>query len=67
MVFHSAFASLPKHKPGFWSDVAMAVGSRSAEECQRKYMEDPQGNGFQKHVTKKKPVNSKGKKNGKLL
>lgn len=62
---HCAFASLPKHKPGFWSDVAMAVGSRSAEECQRKYMEDPQGNGFQKHVTKKKPVNPKGQKNGK--
>ncbi|XP_036313923.1 mis18-binding protein 1 isoform X2 [Pipistrellus kuhlii] len=62
---HCAFASLPKHKPGFWSDVAMAVGSRSAEECQRKYMEDPQGNGFQKHVTKKKPVNSKSQKNGK--
>uniref|UniRef100_G1P2U0 Mis18-binding protein 1 n=1 Tax=Myotis lucifugus TaxID=59463 RepID=G1P2U0_MYOLU len=62
---HCAFASLPKHKPGFWSDVAMAVGSRSAEECQRKYMEDSQGNGFQKHVTKKKPINSKGQKNGK--
>lgn len=43
----------------------MAVGSRSAEECQRKYMEDPQGNGFQKHVTKKKPINPKGQKNGK--
>ncbi|EPQ14294.1 Mis18-binding protein 1 [Myotis brandtii] len=62
---HCAFASLPKHKPGFWSDVAMAVGSRSAEECQRKYMEDSQGNGFQKHVTKKKPINPKGQKNGK--
>ncbi|KAK1345498.1 hypothetical protein QTO34_007955 [Cnephaeus nilssonii] len=64
-LLYLAFASLPKHKPGFWSDVAMAVGSRSAEECQRKYMEDPQGNGFQKHVTKKKPVNPKGQKNGK--
>ncbi|XP_054448325.1 mis18-binding protein 1 [Pteronotus mesoamericanus] len=62
---HCACASLPKHKPGFWSDVAMAVGSRSAEECQRKYMEDSQGNGSQKHVTKKKPVNPKGQKNGK--
>ncbi|KAB0395416.1 hypothetical protein E2I00_020091, partial [Balaenoptera physalus] len=57
----SAFASLPKHKPGFWSEVAMAVGSRSADECQRKYMEDPRGKRSQKHVTKKKPVNPKGK------
>ncbi|TKC39150.1 hypothetical protein EI555_017057 [Monodon monoceros] len=56
-----AFASLPKHKPGFWSEVAMAVGSRSAHECQRKYMEDPRGKRSQKHVTKKKPVNPKGK------
>ncbi|XP_057398608.1 mis18-binding protein 1 isoform X2 [Balaenoptera acutorostrata] len=58
---HCAFASLPKHKPGFWSEVAMAVGSRSADECQRKYMEDPRGKRSQKHVTKKKPVNPKGK------
>ncbi|XP_036094273.1 mis18-binding protein 1 isoform X2 [Rousettus aegyptiacus] len=57
---HCAFTSVPKHKPGFWSDVAMAVGSRSAEECQRKYLEDPRGKGSQKHVTKKKPVSLKG-------
>ncbi|XP_026921459.1 mis18-binding protein 1 isoform X2 [Acinonyx jubatus] len=62
---HCAFASFPKHKPGFWSDVAMAVGSRSAEECQRKYMEDPRGKESQKPVTKKKPVNPKGQ-NGKI-
>ncbi|XP_045306828.1 mis18-binding protein 1 isoform X1 [Leopardus geoffroyi] len=62
---HCAFASFPKHKPGFWSDVAMAVGSRSAEECQRKYMEDPGGKESQKPVTKKKPVNPKGQ-NGKM-
>ncbi|XP_045655258.1 mis18-binding protein 1 isoform X1 [Ursus americanus] len=62
---HCAFASLPKHKPGFWSDVAMAVGSRSAEECQRKYMEDPREKGSQKPVTKKKTVNPKGQ-NGKI-
>nr|XP_019607281.1 PREDICTED: mis18-binding protein 1 [Rhinolophus sinicus] len=61
---HCAFASLPKHKPGFWSDVAMAVGSRSAEECQRKYIEDPRGKRSRKHVTKKKPVSPKGQ-NGK--
>ncbi|XP_027957609.1 mis18-binding protein 1 isoform X2 [Eumetopias jubatus] len=62
---HCAFASLPKHKPGFWSDVAMAVGSRSAEECQRKYTEDPREKGSQKPVTKKKTVNPKGQ-NGKI-
>ncbi|VCX39850.1 unnamed protein product [Gulo gulo] len=63
---HCAFASLPKHKPGFWSDVAMAVGSRSAEECQRKYMEDPREKGSQKPVTKKKTVSPKGQ-NGKIV
>ncbi|XP_059229122.1 mis18-binding protein 1 [Mustela nigripes] len=63
---HCAFASLPKHKPGFWSDIAMAVGSRSAEECQRKYMEDPREKGSQKLVTKKKTVSPKGQ-NGKIV
>uniref|UniRef100_A0A673T6T2 Mis18-binding protein 1 n=1 Tax=Suricata suricatta TaxID=37032 RepID=A0A673T6T2_SURSU len=62
---HCAFASLPKHKPGFWSDVAMAVGSRSADECQKKYMEDPREKESQKPVTKKKPANPKGQ-NGKM-
>uniref|UniRef100_A0A8C5LES9 Mis18-binding protein 1 n=1 Tax=Jaculus jaculus TaxID=51337 RepID=A0A8C5LES9_JACJA len=56
---HCAFASFPKHKPGFWSDIAMAVGSRTAKECQMKYMEDPQENGSRKHVSKKKQANSK--------
>ncbi|XP_075388223.1 mis18-binding protein 1 isoform X2 [Tenrec ecaudatus] len=62
---HYAFTSLPKHKPGFWSDVAIAVGSRSAEECQKKYMEDSQGKALQKHVSKKKPARLKGQ-NGKI-
>ncbi|XP_045143575.1 mis18-binding protein 1 [Echinops telfairi] len=61
---HCAFTSLPKYKPGFWSDVAIAVGSRSAEECQKKYMDDSQGKGLRKRVPKKKPANLKGK-NGK--
>ncbi|XP_051002818.1 mis18-binding protein 1 [Acomys russatus] len=56
---HCAFASLPKHKPGFWSDVAMAVGSRTADECQRKYIEEPQGKGSRKCVSKKKQANFK--------
>ncbi|NXG72294.1 M18BP protein, partial [Baryphthengus martii] len=37
-----AVASFPKHRSGFWLEVAMAVGSRSAEECQRKYVEEQQ-------------------------
>ncbi|XP_028638315.1 mis18-binding protein 1 [Grammomys surdaster] len=56
---HRAFTSLPKHKPGFWSDVAMAVGSRTADECQKKYTEEPKGRGSQKHVSKKKQANFK--------
>lgn len=56
---HRAFASLPKHKPGFWSDVAMAVGSRTADECQKKYTEEPQGRGSRKYVSKKKQANFK--------
>ncbi|KAM5235478.1 mis18-binding protein 1 [Ctenodactylus gundi] len=57
---HCAFASLPKHKPGFWSGVAMVVGSRSAKECQKKYMEEPQRKRSQKNTTKKKQANPKG-------
>ncbi|XP_076797941.1 mis18-binding protein 1 isoform X2 [Arvicanthis niloticus] len=56
---HRAFTSLPKYKPGFWSDVAMAVGSRTADECQKKYTEEPQGRGSQKHVSKKKQADFK--------
>ncbi|KAL1789719.1 mis18-binding protein 1 [Sigmodon hispidus] len=56
---HRAFTSLPKHKPGFWSDVAMAVGSRTADECQRKYLEDPSGKKPRRHVAKKKQADLK--------
>ncbi|NXO12559.1 M18BP protein, partial [Oriolus oriolus] len=42
---HRAIASLPKHRSGFWQEVAMAVGSRSAKECQGKYLEEQQGKG----------------------
>ncbi|NXI26795.1 M18BP protein, partial [Sterrhoptilus dennistouni] len=37
-----AIAALPKHRSGFWQDVAMAVGSRSAQECQGKFLEEQQ-------------------------
>ncbi|XP_010017755.1 PREDICTED: mis18-binding protein 1 [Nestor notabilis] len=44
---YRAVASFPKHRNGFWVEVAMAVGSRSAEECQKKYAEQ--------HTTSSKP------------
>ncbi|XP_014792244.1 PREDICTED: mis18-binding protein 1-like isoform X2 [Calidris pugnax] len=42
---HRAIASFPKHRSGFWVEVAMAVGSRSAEECQQKYVQEQQAKG----------------------
>ncbi|XP_035183492.1 mis18-binding protein 1 [Oxyura jamaicensis] len=49
---HRAVASFPKHKNGFWVEVAMAVGSRSAEECHQKYMEEQQAKASKRHATK---------------
>ncbi|NXJ38565.1 M18BP protein, partial [Ciconia maguari] len=46
-----AIASFPKHKNGFWVEIAMAVGSRSAEECQQKYIEQ-QAKGSKTHAKK---------------
>nr|XP_056707059.1 mis18-binding protein 1 [Euleptes europaea] len=40
---HRAVASFPKHLGGFWLRVAEAVGSRSAEECQQRYMAEQEG------------------------
>ncbi|XP_064572074.1 mis18-binding protein 1 [Zonotrichia leucophrys gambelii] len=40
---HKAIAAFPKHRSGFWQEVAMAVGSRSAQECQGKFLEEQQG------------------------
>ncbi|XP_042655235.1 mis18-binding protein 1 isoform X2 [Tyto alba] len=37
---YRAIAALPKHRNGFWVEVAMAVGSRSAEECHQRYTEE---------------------------
>ncbi|NWY50674.1 M18BP protein, partial [Chionis minor] len=45
-----AMASFPKHRNGFWVEVAMAVGSRSAEECHRKYVEEQQAKGSRTHA-----------------
>lgn len=35
--FPRAVNSLPKHKRGYWVNVSMVVGTRSAEECQKQY------------------------------
>lgn len=32
-----AVNSLPKHKSGYWVNVSMVVGTRSAEDCQQQY------------------------------
>ncbi|NXX44425.1 M18BP protein, partial [Tricholaema leucomelas] len=53
-----AVASFPKHKSGFWLDVAMAVGSRSAEECHQKYMEEQEAKGS-KPCSKKSNTSAK--------
>ncbi|NXP42484.1 M18BP protein, partial [Leiothrix lutea] len=42
---HRAVAELPKHRSSFWQDVAMAVGSHSAQECQEKHLEEQQQQG----------------------
>ncbi|KAL7873520.1 hypothetical protein AOLI_G00125910 [Acnodon oligacanthus] len=34
---NEAVNSLPKHKSGYWVNVALVVGTRSAEECQKQY------------------------------
>ncbi|NXG36261.1 M18BP protein, partial [Dromaius novaehollandiae] len=48
-----AVAAFPKHKNGFWVEVAMAVGSRSAEECHQKYVEEQQAKGSKTCATRK--------------
>ncbi|XP_061468626.1 mis18-binding protein 1 isoform X3 [Rhineura floridana] len=40
---HRAVASFPKHKNGYWLDVATAVGTRSVEACQQRYMAEQEG------------------------
>nr|XP_013223310.2 mis18-binding protein 1 [Columba livia] len=56
---YRAIAAFPKHKKGFWVEVAMAVGSRSAEECHHKYMEEQQAKGPKPRA--KKPTASEKK------
>ncbi|XP_075006781.1 mis18-binding protein 1 isoform X2 [Calonectris borealis] len=49
---YRAVASFPKHRNGFWVEVAMAVGSHSAEECHQKYVEEQQAKGSKTHAKK---------------
>ncbi|XP_061318442.1 mis18-binding protein 1 [Pezoporus flaviventris] len=58
---YRAIASFPKHKNGFWVEVAMAVGSRSAEECQQKYAEQ-QETGSKRKATASGKSEQKDKK-----
>ncbi|NXO65490.1 M18BP protein, partial [Phainopepla nitens] len=47
-----AIAKFPKHRSSFWQEVAMAVGSRSAEECQGRYLQEQQGKGSKQQPKK---------------
>ncbi|NXM97894.1 M18BP protein, partial [Sylvia borin] len=62
---HRAIAALPKHRSGFWQDVAMAVGSRSAQECRGRYLEEQQqqGKGSKQQPKKTKSGKSEQKDN----
>ncbi|KFO99651.1 Mis18-binding protein 1, partial [Calypte anna] len=50
---HRAVAAFSKQRKGFWVEVAMAVGSRSAEECQHKYGEGQKAKGSKTQAKKK--------------
>ncbi|XP_015487779.1 mis18-binding protein 1 isoform X1 [Parus major] len=58
---HRAITAFPKHRSGFWQNVAMAVGSRSAQECQGKYLEEQQGKGSKQQHKKNTSGKSKQK------
>ncbi|XP_018087305.1 MIS18 binding protein 1 b isoform X3 [Xenopus laevis] len=60
---YKAISALPKHKNEFWVEVAMSVGSRSAEECQEKYLENQQSRAS-KAQSKKKPESRKKEQKG---
>nr|XP_014341974.1 PREDICTED: mis18-binding protein 1 isoform X2 [Latimeria chalumnae] len=62
---HRAVASFPKHKSGFWLDVAMTVGTHSAMECQQKYIEEHQAKGSKEISSKKKHRTSEKNKKDK--
>ncbi|XP_064515789.1 mis18-binding protein 1 isoform X2 [Pseudopipra pipra] len=51
---YRAIAALPKHRSGFWQEVAMAVGTRSAEECHSKYLQEQEAKGSKPQARKAK-------------
>ncbi|XP_009077164.1 PREDICTED: mis18-binding protein 1, partial [Acanthisitta chloris] len=51
---YRAVASFPKHRRSFWEEVAMVVGTRSAEECQSQYLQNQQDKGSRTKVKKTK-------------
>lgn len=59
-----AVASLPKHKSGFWVDVATAVETRSPEECQQRCLAEQEGRKPRalKRTTKSGKKDERGKK-----
>ncbi|XP_026554180.1 mis18-binding protein 1 [Pseudonaja textilis] len=57
---YRAIASFPKYKSGFWMDVARTVRTRSAEECQEKYMAEQE-----RKKRRPKKTSKPGKKEGK--
>ncbi|XP_059375010.1 mis18-binding protein 1-like isoform X1 [Carassius carassius] len=52
---HEAVNSLPKHKSGYWANVAYVVGTRSAEECQEQYNSNQKTNKRTRIKAQKKP------------
>ncbi|NXP17636.1 M18BP protein, partial [Scytalopus superciliaris] len=59
-----AISSFPKHRSGFWQEVAMAVGSRSAEECHGKYLQEQQAKGSRPQARKAKAAKPEQKEDG---
>ncbi|XP_072545929.1 mis18-binding protein 1 [Salminus brasiliensis] len=55
---HEAVTSLPKHKSGYWVNVALVVGTRSAEECQEQYTAHYQTRGRPRGKQKEKASKS---------
>lgn len=53
---HEAVNLLPKHKSGYWENVAYVVGTRSAEECQEQYNTHHQSNIRPRKRAQKKPT-----------
>nr|XP_055028535.1 mis18-binding protein 1 isoform X1 [Misgurnus anguillicaudatus] len=53
---HEAVNLLPKHKSGYWENVAYVVGTRSAEECQEQYNAHQQSNRRPRKRAQKKPT-----------